>query len=1058
MDKASAINIKKRKMISNNSQMNFPIKKDKLNKKPKASQSPNVVKNYEKKNKISIGTKSNTKNIFSEEKSTNFKSIFEKQNYQIKTNENKNKKKVATNDFINSIIKRDNSPLMRAHFDDDDSPNFGTKNYSINNIIDYRIFEPNIKNSMNTLTNMSKLSLSPTTKDSNINLQDNGLDIFNPKYSNKINKIKDDYIDFLQRQFEDNTKNNVKLDSNNKELLKKCNDLIHDNRLLNRALTERTNKLNKIVQENLYIKSELDKSILNNQKNEQKLVFYEEQFNLFKNNNENYQKIIQELKSQNEQLNINYTKLKTTSEESQKKSEEKYKNDIAEMKKNMEKSYNNKIDKIQNEDKSYENQIKALNEEIKTLKEKNNELIKNLESKENVIDLMYKDNQKITEENNLNIHQIEQKNKEINDLKIIIQHKDNLISSLKSKEILTEKMFFNKSTSSIMRYENSEFLSENITKLISDNEENRMKIEYLNDKIKTIDEIEKKYGELIGVKKITPIKAQENKLNPNNSGEISPRERRYNNRNHKFFSSSNNKAITQKTTDKQNSELIKLKNNLSANKINFRNRETKNLVLHNKTISNVNNDLRNRKIVESNNTKNNSEIMKDNFNKNLKEKELSNRAIKLIEKNNDKKEANTAEKIKKSIFSRERSYYNIEGNKNSGINNKASHGKELDEEKNDDVKNTIREMNRKKNLTLEPKVLNYSQEKDKNEKNNNKQIINNQNKTEKEKGFKNNISYCLYGIDRNDFLHIFDISNKIWVEKKNILEINLDDKSYTFKKDYQYEGTILYNTLEGVYILTGDKTDTLYYYHAKKNSISKICKFNNSHNNGSMMYDENKNCLFVFGGKKSNSCEYYSINDKRIFKLPDLNTDRANASFIISQNKIFGFFGFSYGKDTYARNIEYLDYNKKDKWIELSNIKLLKNNIFFDIESASTMYYKQNKDQILIYSGIQGENEDFITQYYLIYDVKNNTMDKINKWNMKHYKFMANKWKNYNLKIGDPNGFHFAKNSRFILLPKNCIPEGYNDTDTIEILIDYKNNVHFVIQEKKNIDVYRSEI
>ena len=217
MDKASAINIKKRKMISNNSQMNFPIKKDKLNKKPKASQSPNVVKNYEKKNKISIGTKSNTKNIFSEEKSTNFKSIFEKQNYQIKTNENKNKKKVATNDFINSIIKRDNSPLMRAHFDDDDSPNFGTKNYSINNIIDYRIFEPNIKNSMNTLTNMSKLSLSPTTKDSNINLQDNGLDIFNPKYSNKINKIKDDYIDFLQRQFEDNTKNNVKLDSNNKE-------------------------------------------------------------------------------------------------------------------------------------------------------------------------------------------------------------------------------------------------------------------------------------------------------------------------------------------------------------------------------------------------------------------------------------------------------------------------------------------------------------------------------------------------------------------------------------------------------------------------------------------------------------------------------------------------------------------------------------------------------------------------------------------------------------------------------------------------------------------------
>ena len=64
MDKASAINIKKRKMISNNSQMNFPIKKDKLNKKPKASQSPNVVKNYEKKIKSVLELKVTQKIFF----------------------------------------------------------------------------------------------------------------------------------------------------------------------------------------------------------------------------------------------------------------------------------------------------------------------------------------------------------------------------------------------------------------------------------------------------------------------------------------------------------------------------------------------------------------------------------------------------------------------------------------------------------------------------------------------------------------------------------------------------------------------------------------------------------------------------------------------------------------------------------------------------------------------------------------------------------------------------------------------------------------------------------
>ena len=47
---------------------------------------------------------------------------------------------------------------------------------------------------------------------------------------------------------------------------------------------------------------------------------------------------------------------------------------------------------------------------------------------------------------------------------------------------------------------------------------------------------------------------------------------------------------------------------------------------------------------------------------------------------------------------------------------------------------------------------------------------------------------------------------------KKIPKIDLDDKSTTFRKDYQYEGTVLYNTLNGVYILTGAKTDTLYYY------------------------------------------------------------------------------------------------------------------------------------------------------------------------------------------------------------------------------------------------------
>jgi hypothetical protein len=264
--------------------------------------------------------------------------------------------------------------------------------------------------------------------------------------------------------------------------------------------------------------------------------------------------------------------------------------------------------------------------------------------------------------------------------------------------------------------------------------------------------------------------------------------------------------------------------------------------------------------------------------------------------------------------------------------------------------------------------------------------------------------------------------------------------------------------LEGVYILTGEKTDILYYYNSKTSSITKICKFNDCHDNGSIMYDQSSKCLYVFGGKNITSCEYYSLYEKKVYKLPNLNSDRANSSFIISNNKIYGFFGFSYKNETYVKTIEYIDYNKKDKWIELSNIKFMKKDIAFDVESVATMYYKQDKNKILIYSGIQGEDEEFVTDYYLIYDVKNNSIDKINKWNVNQYKYLGNIWKNYTLKKSDPKGFHFAKNSSFLLLPKDFVSEGFNVNDTIDILIDYKNNVHYILQEKEKIDIYRGNI
>ena len=85
-------------------------------------------------------------------------------------------------------------------------------------------------------------------------------------------------------------------------------------------------------------------------------------------------------------------------------------------------------------------------------------------------------------------------------------------------------------------------------------------------------------------------------------------------------------------------------------------------------------------------------------------------------------------------------------------------------------------------------------------------------------------------------------------------------------------------------------------------------------------------------------------------------------------------------------------------------------------------------------------------------------MDKIDKWEVNQYINIEQIWKEYDLNSDDPKGFHFAKNSNFILM-ENYNINGYNNKEgKINILIDYKNNVHFVFQDKEKIDIYRGEL
>ena len=969
-----------------------------------------------------------------------------------------------TNIYNNNNNKKNNS-----------SKNKSIKNVNMktNNLIDIK----NIKN-INLNTNIHPSSLSPNK--SNPLYNENINEQYDSKYSLKMNKIKDDYIDFLQKEFEDNAKKSIKLDSNNKELLKKCDDLIHDNRILSNLLSERTTHLNNIIQENLTVKSELDKSLITNQKNEQKLEFYEEQFNLYKASNENYQKIIQELKDQIAQLNLNITQIQKTNEEDKEQAEKDYQNNLKieldNNKKEIEDLYENKI---KEEKEMHDQKIDEMLEHIKTLEEKNDELSNELNKKNNMFELVCKENEKLTGENNLFRKEVEQYSNQISEFNTIIKHKDNIISNLKLENLNNEKLLNKSSSCSMMKFDGSEYINENISKLITDNEENKMKIELLNNKIKNFDEIEKKYNEIMNANKTLSLSEKlssqlnSNNTSPKNSTSIT--HFNYNNFNEiknstyqkNSTSGSNIRAnyrsfVSPKKLELQGIEdsrpnspkIIKTNNNMVT--LNDKNNTFNKYKNKGNTIVIPKNNIQNNKDKDKNVTYTNDHNIKKNiFNNNViinKTKNKIDREIKVtkrtaptnLKEGKDIKEISLSKKLETSPSPIAVRYYNKNSNKDAGVN-----------ENNKEIEKGKDETNKKKNFTYKPREIGVNLNNNELEqKNGVPKITIIYPENEKEEDIKE--TYYLYGIDRDDLFHVFDINNRKWSELKKITDIK--DMSNTFKKDYQYEGTILYNTLTGLYILTGQKTDILYFYNSLTNTITKICKFNLGHDNGSLFLDNNSNCLFVFGGKNIKSCEYYSFNDKRIYKLPDLTTDRANASYIVSNNKIFAFFGFNYSRNTYCNSIEYIDYIRKDRWLELKNIQLLKNNISFDMESVSTMYYNNNPNLIMIYCGIQGDEEDFITEYYLIYDAQKNTMDRINKWNVQQYKSMGKNWKSYIFKKNDPKGFHFAKNSRFLKLPMNNNYEGYNYKDNIDVLIDYKNNVHFILQDKQKIDIYRNEL
>ena len=213
------------------------------------------------------------------------------------------------------------------------------------------------------------------------------------------------------------------------------------------------------------------------------------------------------------------------------------------------------------------------------------------------------------------------------------------------------------------------------------------------------------------------------------------------------------------------------------------------------------------------------------------------------------------------------------------------------------------------------------------------------------------------------------ISNKILFsifDEKRIVSFNIitktfsidefiDDSQYKFKFNYLQVGSLLLNSNNLLYIITGNNFNMFYKYNPYMNNMKFIGKLNYNHVFGGLCMNSKKE-IFCLSGNFNKKIERYDnklniwINNKE-----EMNFERSESSFIFINDKyIFSFFGYNVIQNKYLNSIEFCDIsNENMKWNLIPNI-INENNLCTDIKGHSI--FKNQNNNIFIFGGFNGRN------------------------------------------------------------------------------------------------------
>ena len=209
----------------------------------------------------------------------------------------------------------------------------------------------------------------------------------------------------------------------------------------------------------------------------------------------------------------------------------------------------------------------------------------------------------------------------------------------------------------------------------------------------------------------------------------------------------------------------------------------------------------------------------------------------------------------------------------------------------------------------------------------------------------------LYTITPKGKLLSFNISQK----KFAIIDSSIIDGWTSFIPNYlkNIEGSLLLNTLEGLFIITGNSFSDLYFYSQEKCLIAKITTFKCGHKYGGLLLSPSPdNNLFVIGGDcPNNEVEVLSFEDDQNKEMPNLLTRRINASYTFINYKLYAIFGQE------NNTIEFLNIKKlKNKWnkieykMDTGNINNLYGHVSLPVQDNNILIVggKNNKKMMVL--------------------------------------------------------------------------------------------------------------